>query len=83
MADENDEVTQTIDLESSDMTNKNKLLHTIKILDKQINSLLRKTLIHYISLGNILFNLKMMYITECDDYMLDAEADCMLCRKCT
>jgi hypothetical protein len=57
---ENDEAPRTPDVESSDMTTKDKLLDAIKLLDKQIDSLKRKTLEHYISLGNYLFNLKMM-----------------------
>ena len=52
-AEENDEATRTIDLESSDMTTKDKLLNTIKVIDTQISSLKRKTLIHLINLGNI------------------------------
>jgi len=80
---ENEEPSQSTDAESSDMTTKIKLLDAIKVLDKKIHFLKRKTLEHYISLGNLLFHLKMMYVTKCDDCLLDEEADCMLCRKCT
>ena len=83
MADDDDETTTASDIESLRMKNKDELLQAIKILDKKINAFQRKTLAHYISLGDNLFKLKMLYIIKCDDCILDEkEADCMACRKC-
>ena len=58
MAENNEETPQNPSLESSKLTTKDKLLDQIKLLDVKINSLKRKTLEHYITLGEILLNLK-------------------------
>ena len=76
---DNEEHFESPDLDAVDMSDRRALLDTIKQLDKNHQ---RKVLIDYINLGDMLYNLKLLYVKKCDKCVEDNQSDGLSCKRC-
>jgi len=91
------EVEKTIELNQSEMVeepsdlvhidslanDKSTYLDAVQKINNTIKHFQKKTLAYYINLGDILFHLKMLYITKCDKCRNKPRVDFMRCFNCS